>query len=496
LISVNDLTDLWGKFVIKNDAVLDALIDLGEEEQFSSSTEIETNDLLVSAKAMANRFSSSSYKTESPPEAPNFAMGSEAAGSSDGPSKSSEGQSLVTPFVQSSHSVRLPEIPLHRFEGEVADWPVFRDRFVALVDSRSNISNIEKFYYLLSCLQCEASDVVKGITVSNDTYSIAWAALVQRYDQPRRLASSLIESILSAPLIPQESVASLSKFLNVFDENIAILDSLEIPDLGDFLLFSVAFRSLPVLSRRLFETTNTNEYPKVQELFKFVKSRIQVLELAGGTSSTDSKATPSKPQRKRPQRPTTATSLTVVKSTGAPPAKSNKCPDCNGLHHLSNCPVFKGLSVDGRYEVVSKYRLCMSCFSNQHWSNKCQEVCPKCKRRHHQLLHRDVQQNQDKAVEQSSAVLFSSHLPTSVLLGTAIVFIKDSGGGIQPVRAILDSGSQISVITAKCSDRLGLRRSRWTASVTGLSGQSVPDVLGTVNLAVRPHHDIAPVITM
>ncbi|KAF0721996.1 Uncharacterized protein FWK35_00015419, partial [Aphis craccivora] len=215
---------------------------------FSSSVEVQASELLISAKAMANRFSSNLNKSESPPEAPRCAEGSEAAGNSDGPSKSSEG-----PEIQSSHSVRLPEIPLPHFEGELADWPVFRDRFIALVDSRSNISNIEKLYYLLSCLQCEASDVVKGITVSNDTYSIAWAALVERYDQPRRLASSLIDSILSAPIMQQESVGSLNKFLCTFDEDIAILESLEIPNLGDFLLFSVAFRYLPILSRRIFE---------------------------------------------------------------------------------------------------------------------------------------------------------------------------------------------------------------------------------------------------
>jgi len=34
IISVNDLTDLWAKFVIENDAVLDALIDLDEEHDF------------------------------------------------------------------------------------------------------------------------------------------------------------------------------------------------------------------------------------------------------------------------------------------------------------------------------------------------------------------------------------------------------------------------------------------------------------------------------
>lgn len=41
-------------------------------------------------------------------------------------------------------------------------------------------------------------------------------------------------------------------------------------------------------SRRLFEMSNSEEYPKAQELFKFVKGRIQVLELAGLSTSASS----------------------------------------------------------------------------------------------------------------------------------------------------------------------------------------------------------------
>jgi len=184
--------------------------------------------------------------------------------------------------------VRLPEIPLPQFSGDLVDWPVFRDRFVTLVDCRSNTSNIGKFYYLLSCLELEASEVVKGITVSNDTYKLAWKALVERFDKPRKLASFVLDTILSAPIIQQESASSLNTFLNIFDENVGIIESLEIPDFGDFLLFSIAFRYLPVSLRRLFEMTNSEEYTKAQKLFKFAKTRIQVLELAGGIPSSSS----------------------------------------------------------------------------------------------------------------------------------------------------------------------------------------------------------------
>lgn len=494
LISVNDLSDLWGKFVVENDAVLDALVDLGEEAEFSSSVEIEANEMVVSAKALAINFSSSSNL----PEEPRCGSESDAAGKPTIPPGSVKSSSVIVSAVQPSHSVRLPEIPLPQFSGDLADWPVFRDRFVALVDSRSNISNIEKFYYLLSCLELEASEVVKGITVSNETYPLAWKALVERFDKPRKLASFILDTILSAPMIQQESAPSLNKFLNVFDENIGILESLEIPDFGDFLLFSIAFRSLPVSSRRLFEMTNSEEYPKAQELFKFVKNRIQVLELAGGTSASsgtkEGRPKPPDYQKEWKKGHRTSTSLVATQSTSTPAAGSVKCPNCDGSHQLSNCPSFKGLSVDDRYAVVSKHRLCMSCFSNRHWSNKCKESCPKCKRRHHLLLHKDAETGQGSAAQQPPAVMLGSQPSSSVLLGTAIVMVRDVSGELQPVRALLDSGSQISIIKRDCLDRLGFRWSRWTASLTGLSGQSVPKVLGKVKLEVRSRYEPDPVI--
>jgi len=78
IISVNDLTDLWAKFVIENDAVLDALIDLDEEHDFSPAVEVETNEVVVSAKALANRFSSVLNIPVMTPENPKVRIESDA----------------------------------------------------------------------------------------------------------------------------------------------------------------------------------------------------------------------------------------------------------------------------------------------------------------------------------------------------------------------------------------------------------------------------------
>lgn len=109
---------------------------------------------------------------------------------------------------------RLHEIPLPHFDGECQHWPAFRDRFKSLVASDPNISNTHKFYYLIGCLHTDPQDVIKGFTVSNDSFTLSWDALVERYDKPRMLASSIMNKLISAPVAASETQASLQSFLN------------------------------------------------------------------------------------------------------------------------------------------------------------------------------------------------------------------------------------------------------------------------------------------
>ncbi|XP_050545508.1 uncharacterized protein LOC126907893 [Daktulosphaira vitifoliae] len=58
------------------------------------------------------------------------------------------------------------------------------------------------------------------------------------------------------------AVNTLKKFLTIFDEA----------------------RCLPANSRRVFKTDNTREYPVIEDVSKFVKTRINILENAGSAS--------------------------------------------------------------------------------------------------------------------------------------------------------------------------------------------------------------------
>jgi hypothetical protein len=62
------------------------------------------------------------------------------------------------------------------------------------------------------------------------------------------------------------------------------------------------------------------------------------------------------------------------------------------------------------------------------------------------------------------------------------------------MRALVDSASQISVITAACVKRLGLKMSRWTAPVSELSGTTVAEVQGQVECMVQPRFASDPIL--
>lgn len=129
-------------------------------------------------------------------------------------------------------------------------------------------------------------------------------------------------------------------------------------------------------------------------------------------------------------------------------------------------------------------------------------------RRHHPLLHPDgttnndsrenptalCQQAQNDHDPQTSLVGHGDQHAHSVILGTALVHIRDCGGTLHTVRALVDFASQISAITTACSSRLGLPVTRWTAPVFGLSGTSVKNVQGLVKCHVQPKFAAEPVL--
>jgi hypothetical protein len=192
----------------------------------------------------------------------------------------STGQAAQNPVLTCTKpAARLPEIPLPEFNGDFRLWPIFRDRFREQVESR-DISNIDKMYYLIGCLKGDAADALRGIPVSTaDNYVLAWSVLFERFYRPRLVATSLVDKLLNSPVMSHESLSDLHNFVSKFNENISLLEALNVPNIGSFILFTVALRRLPVATRKLFESDSKEDFPSIGELLKFVRTLVSILEL-------------------------------------------------------------------------------------------------------------------------------------------------------------------------------------------------------------------------
>ncbi|XP_050063173.1 uncharacterized protein LOC126552505 [Aphis gossypii] len=353
-------------------------------------------------------------------------------------------------------SLSLPKIELPKFDGSLINWCAFRDMFTSLVHENRSITDIERFHYLVSCLSGSALNIVKSVPLTSDNYALG------------------------------------------------------VVDLSGFLLFYIGARVIDPDTRRLFEASVPQEsIPKLDELLDFAANRCKILENVGANTGTLSVGNSSSRKGKGGQM-SVKTSLSTIATA------KNKCAFCDRDHPLFRCLMFKRKSVAERREFVIKKELCFVCLRPDHEANSCKSayLCKTCEGRHSVLLHLDSKHKGSGKTSTPNAMAISKPIESttdqnctatnfsgavksdvSVVLATAIVRIQDQSGELVPVRALLDTGSQISAITNQCAIQLGLPRHKGRVEVSGLAQQPVRTVKGSTNCSFIPLLYDAPQIS-
>ncbi|XP_076299352.1 uncharacterized protein LOC143218193 [Lasioglossum baleicum] len=409
------------------------------------------------------------------------------------PAGSSKSTSPSEESISQPHDVnnRLPILNLPQFSGVFEEWETFRDRFRAMVINRQGLSDVSRFQYLLSCLKGEASDLVENIAITDAGYTVAWDILVANYDNTRLLVSTHLETLYDLAHVRSDSADQLRSLRDKANKARKALINLERPvDHWDDVLVFLVTKKLDDESRKAWELElgHRTDCPTFCELDEFLQSRIRALHtIKPSTSGSASRnanaaATNCKASRFR------ATSL-----HGSAAAKS-PCALCNANHPLGQCASFKSKSAAQRFEFAKKTNRCINCLSPHHPTSKCTSRynCSTCKKRHHTLLHfNDPTASLNGTASSHGAASPTDHddsVVTSqlascsvpritakqqVLLATARVELRSPSGRTEKIRALIDQGSVISLISENLTQRLRLPRSRVSVSITGIGNNAV-----------------------
>lgn len=77
-----------------------------------------------------------------------------------------------------SKRMKLPDVKLPTFDGQYECWLTFKNAFRNMVDTRSELSDIDKLHYLKSALTGDAANKINIFSVDSVNYQKAWDVLI------------------------------------------------------------------------------------------------------------------------------------------------------------------------------------------------------------------------------------------------------------------------------------------------------------------------------
>ena len=301
---------------------------------------------------------------------------------------------------------KLPAMSLPQFSGKYSDWSSFKDMFSAFMKHDTDLQEVERLYYLKSCLSGEPVNLLKNIPVTDDNYTRAWARLQAHYENKRALINLCINSFLDLSPVQCESHAALKTLRDGTTEVIETLRNLERPvDQMDDFFVNLTVRRLDVSTRRDWELSlgDTTTPTTWKQLDTFLKSRIQALEM----TSVQTPAL-SRDGLSRKGIPSSGRKGTARVTAHSVSKHVRHCPYCQGEHFISACDKFRSCSLDNRHSFVAEKKLCTNCLGT-HPITKCRSTgtCFLCHNQHNSLLHRSSSSKQSTARFQRPTLQFN-----------------------------------------------------------------------------------------
>lgn len=371
---------------------------------------------------------------------------------------------------------KLPELSIPHFDGDYTEWPAFYDAFLQ-VHNHPKLTTNQKFSYLKSALSSRVKSLIGWLDITADNYDEALNELKRRYDNKRVLFHSHMDKFMNQPSIVHETS---DEFQTLHDVSRSCQMSIRKlgaynDQCGSFLAF-ILIKKLPQQARLDWEKElgKSTEIPTFDQFLDFLDTRFRTMEAVY-------------PQNAKKHAPKSSSHSHSSKTVNRKEFKSsfhvaskgsNPCPMCSQSHALRKCSSFLQLGPFERKSFVDKSKLCTNCLGHStDLSCSSSRSCFTCGAKHHTLLHFGKSTPANNTFNPNKpSTSFSSNACVSspignmnvhsnnivnanskiVLLTTALVDVPDINGQLIRLRALVDQGSQHSIITSRAAQRLKL----------------------------------------
>ncbi|XP_061722994.1 uncharacterized protein LOC133529314 [Cydia pomonella] len=393
-------------------------------------------------------------------------------------------------WTTSHYQKSAPRISIPEFSGNYNQWISFKDLFVETVHNNPTINKAQKMQHLKTKLRGEAERLVQHLTINADNYNSCWDILNQRYDNRRLQFTSFMNTMLNLPTIQQPDAYNLKKMHDVITECLSGLTNIGLDTTTwDPIIVHLMTLKLDASTHSDYvrDLQDHREVPVLHDFLYFLESKFMAYETMKRAKKdviTQQKQASVKTFSKEYQtkKPNYNNFNYFKNNFKTYHATHGQCPLCEGGHSLRQCQRFVDLDIPQRNNMVAKLKVCKNCLSD-HGDRECgsQNTCKECNMKHHSLLHNNNMKKQIASKytkfpfgpkpSTSTQQPTSHHIATNeveVLLTTVQLQLQASNGTFTTLRALLDQGSQLNLITENAAQLLNLPRKKLNGTITGI----------------------------
>ncbi|XP_076660041.1 uncharacterized protein LOC143363331 [Halictus rubicundus] len=232
-------------------------------------------------------------------------------------------ESLAT-SVTAPMAIKLPEMRLPSFDGNIEDWVSYFDTFKSTIDSNENLTPLQKLQYLRSTLHGKALKCISALNTTDANYYDAIELLKRKYDCPRRIILKHCDAIRDYPRLVKDTPEALDDLVNSVNQHLRALKNLgeDFTRCNGFLI-SMILSKVSSDTAWLWELTiKGKNMPSYTDLLDFLEKRASCAQ----TGPSSASAVPLRPRpnfTSYPQSTRPSANFTSHPQSTRPPARSH-----------------------------------------------------------------------------------------------------------------------------------------------------------------------------
>ena len=352
-------------------------------------------------------------------------------------------------------SIKLKRLEIPKFKSEPTKfykWKRMFERFTQRCDDAL------KYDYLLCCTDGEARRYVEN---RND-YAVAMEKLEEKYGNKHMIISLLIDEIKVLSIVKRGDFKSFENLfikVNDFHEKLTLMNNSKDAE-NSYILKEIESKlNADDLQKWLESRGDDVDIRTVGDLVTWLDKQTHI-RWSIFTSKLERHVSNSSYGRP----PLNSTNVTI----------NSKCGVCGSEHQLNECAEFVKLSLAERWDQVKKRKACFICLRDNHRRAECTETsCDACTAGHNKLLH-NFMYSRDGGLPRinstpSNTLVNDGGRLRRCFLPAAVVKLCGKGKEILSM-AVLDSLSEVNIITARCCEQLKLKGTTVVLDIIGAGG--------------------------